>query len=108
MKLSITVDSFTPRVQNTLVGFCDVAIPELHLKICGLTVHQKGSSRWIGLPARAWIDRLGIAQRDQRGKVLYSPTLEFTDAATRDAFSRRVIEALLQFDPGAFDEEQAA
>jgi hypothetical protein len=80
----------------------------LHLKIHDLSVHQKGASRWVGLPGKAQITREGTVRRDDRGKIAYVPILEFTDTATRTAFSARVIAALLAFAPGAFDEEAAA
>ena len=47
-------------------------------------------------------------RKDDRGKTTYSPVLEFTDSATRSAFSDRVIASLLEFAPAAFDDEAAA
>src|SRR5262249_54051215 len=106
-KFTVIVDGFKPVRSNTLFGFCSVTIPELHLKISDLTVHAKDESRWVGLPARPQIDGSGNVRRDDRGKVAYSPILEFTDRATRTAFSERVIASLLEFAPAAFDEEAA-
>jgi hypothetical protein len=107
-KLTVRVDAFKPIRSNTLFGFATVTIPELHLKIIDLSVHQKNTSRWIGLPGKAQITRDGSVRRDERGKVAYTPVLEFTDRATREAFSARVIASLLEFAPAAFDAEDAA
>ena len=107
-KLTIRVEAFTPRRSNTLFGFCTVIVPELHLKIVDLSIHAKGTSRWVGLPAKPQITREGTVRRDERGKIAYSSVLEFTDKATRDAFSARVIAALLAFAPATFDSEEAA
>lgn len=107
-KFTVIVDGFQPVRANTLHGFCSITIPELHLRIHDLTVHAKNESRWVGLPARPQIDRSGTARRDDRGKVAYFPVLEFTDRATRTAFSERVIASLLEFAPAAFSEEEAA
>jgi hypothetical protein len=41
------------------------------------------------------------------GKVAYTPILEFTSRAVRDAFSHAVIDAVLEGVPHAFDEEVA-
>jgi hypothetical protein len=101
-------DAFKPVRSNTLVGFCAVTIPEMHLRIVDLTVHQKNAARWIGLPGKAQIHRDGNVRRTDRGKIAYSPVIEFTDRATRDAFSARVIASLLEFAPAAFDDEEAA
>jgi hypothetical protein len=98
-KLSVRVESFKPLRSNTLVGFVDVSIPELRLLFHDCTVHQKGSRRWVGLPAKRQVMREGIVRRDDRGKTAYSPLLEFTDKATRDAFSACVIAALLEASP---------
>jgi hypothetical protein len=107
-KLTVQVESFTPRRSNTLRGFVSVTVPELRLKIFDLTVHEKNAARWIGMPGRAQITRDGRLRKDENGKTLYTPTLEFTDRATRDAFSARVIQSLLEFAPAAFDDEEAA
>lgn len=107
-KMSVVVEAFTPRRSNTLVGFCAVVVPELHLKILDLSVHEKNESRWVGLPAKPQINRDGTVRRDDRGKTAYTPILEFTDKATRDAFSARVIASLLEFAPAAFSDTEAA
>jgi hypothetical protein len=109
-KLSVQIESFVPRVSNTLIGFATVVVPEMRLRIHDLTIHRKGEAKWCALPAKPQIGRDGSVRRDDNGKVLYSPILEFTDRETRDAFSKRVVEALEKFAPQAFDEnsEQTA
>jgi hypothetical protein len=107
-KLSVQVESFTPRRSNTLFGFATVFIPEMHLRIFDLSVHEKNGKRWASLPSKPWVDRDGVAKRGDDGKIIYVPTIQFTDFATRDAFSDRVIAALLEFAPAAFDDEAAA
>ena len=107
-KLSIEIDSFKPQRSNTLFGFCTILIPALHLRIFDATVHQKNDSRWIGLPAKPQVTKEGVVRKDDRGKTAYSPVLEFTDRATRDAFSQRVIERLLERHPDAFADEAVA
>jgi hypothetical protein len=102
-KLSVQVEAFTPRRSNTLIGFCSVIVPELHLRISDLSVHEKNRSRWVVLPSKPWVDRDGTAKRGENGKTIYVPVIEFTDRPTREAFSDRVVAALLEFAPGAFD-----
>jgi hypothetical protein len=104
-KLSIVIEAFTPHHSNTLFGFVTITIPEIHLRICDLTVHEQNGKRWIGLPAKPQVGRDGAVRRDERGKTAYTPILQFTDPKTREAFSRRVIAALLEFAPSAFEEE---
>jgi hypothetical protein len=107
-KLAIEIESFKAQRSNTLVGFTTVLLPQLHLRIHDVTVHEKNQSRWVGLPAKAWVGRDGVAKRGDDGKIIYVPTMQFTDFATRDAFSDRVITALLVAHPNAFDAETAA
>jgi hypothetical protein len=107
-KLSIQIDSFKPLRSNTLFGFCDITVAEMHLKIRDLAVHEKNNSRWVGLPAKPIITRDGQVKRDERNKIVYSAILEFTDRETRDAFSDRVIAALLTRFPDAFSDETVA
>jgi hypothetical protein len=107
-KLSVTVEDFTPRHSNTLRGFATIVIPELHLKIHDIGVHEKGDARWCSLPGKPQIGRDGIVRKGENGKPLYTPIVEFTDKKVRDAFSTRVIAALLEFAPSAFDAEEAA
>jgi len=107
-KLTVQVEAFKPLRSNTLFGFCTFVIPEVRLRVIDATVHQSHGRRWIGLPAKPQIDRDGHVRRDDRGKVLYTPVVLFTDRATSDAFGARAIAALLEDYPDAFDEEAAA
>jgi hypothetical protein len=107
MKLTVKIEAFKPLKSHTLVGFATIVIPELRLRIIDLTVHQKNDARWVGLPARPQLNRDGTVRHDDRGKTAYSAVLEFTDKATRDAFSHRVTTALAEFAPEAFDRAAA-
>jgi hypothetical protein len=105
-KLRVEVEGFKPLRSNTLFGFVTIHIPALHLRIVDLTVHQKNETRWVSMPGKPQLDREGNVRRDDRGKILYSSVIEFTDKATRDAFSARVIASLLEFAPAAFEPEE--
>jgi hypothetical protein len=107
-KLTVQVENFTRRRSNTLIGFVDLLIPELRLRIREATIHEANGRRWVGLPGKPQVDRDGAARRDDRGKIAYSPVLQFTDRAVSDAFSERAIAALLARYPRAFDEGEAA
>jgi hypothetical protein len=104
-KFSVVVETFKPMRSNTLRGFVTIVVPELHLRIHDIGIHTKGESRWIGLPGKPQIGRDGVVRKGENGKPLYTPIIEFTDRGTHDAFSHRVIAALLEFAPAAFEEE---
>lgn len=106
-KLSVIVEEFTPLRSNTLFGFVTISVPEMHLRICDITAHEKNGKRWVGLPAKPQVERSGSVRKNEHGKTLYVSLLEFTDRETRDAFSARVIASLLEFAPSAFSQEGA-
>jgi hypothetical protein len=106
-KLTVEVETFKPLRSNTLFGFVTVTLPELHLTIHDLTIHESNGKRWIGLPGKPWVDKDGNVKRGDTGKILYAPVLEFTDKETRDAFAARVLASLLTRFPHAFEEVAA-
>jgi hypothetical protein len=58
-------------------------------------------SRWAQLPSKAQV-QAGHLVTDDRGKIQYVHIMDF-DPEVRDAFSRAVVAAVLERDPGAFD-----
>ncbi len=105
-KLSVTCESWKSLRRNTLLGFANVSIGELELKIADVAVHAKGDRRWAQLPARPWVKNGALVTGDD-GKVQYSPILEFARREVADAFSRAVIEAILRVDPHALEMAEA-
>ena len=103
-KLTVKVESFKPWRSNSLFGFIDIVVPEMHLRIREATVHESHGKRWIGLPAKPQLSREGTARRDERGRITYRAVLQFTDRATGDAFSERAIAGLPESFPNAFDD----
>jgi hypothetical protein len=108
-RFTVKVVSFQPARSNTLFGFVDIVIPETRMQLFDMPVLQSGTSRWVNMPSRPQLDRAsGIAQRDGRGKIVFVPVIGFLDDKTRKAFSDRIVEALIEFDPHAFDETTGA
>jgi hypothetical protein len=71
-KLSVRVESFKPLRRNSMFGFADIVIPELHLRIREATVHVSHGRRWIGLPAKPQITRDGQVRRDDYDEAVVS------------------------------------
>lgn len=108
-RFSIFVEGFRPYHSNTLRGFITIVIPEIKLRIVDLTVHEMNGKRWISMPGKPQLDRDGNVRKDpQSGKILYTSVIEFTSKEVRDRFNQRVIAALLEIEPGVFEEEDAA
>jgi hypothetical protein len=105
-KLTIACADWRPLQRNTLLGFARIRVVELGLTIHDVAIHQKGGRARAQLPAKPWI-RDGSVVTDDDGKVQYSPVIEF-EKRVRDAFSDRVVAAVLAFAPKALATESAA
>jgi hypothetical protein len=74
--------------KNTLEGFLSLQLPSgLILHNCSL--HRKGDSRWVGLPARAY-------EKSDGGKN-WEPLVEFTSKESRDRFQAAAITAVDEY-----------
>ena len=103
MKHTIDCLAFKPLAKNTLRGFARIRIRELHLIVNDVTLHEKGGSRWAGLPGKPQI-RDGAVVTDERDKTAYAPVLEFENRAAGDAFSEavwRAVEAMASLEEPA-------
>jgi hypothetical protein len=79
--------------KNTLIGFVDLEVAGLTLHGC--TVHQKGESRWIGLPGRQQLHRDGnILTTPKTCKPAYSATVSIGDLEARARFQRAALRAV--------------
>ena len=107
-KLTVQIDGFRAHRSGSLVGFVDIIIVEISMRIRDATVHQKNKSRWISMPAKAQITSDGTVRRNDQKRIAYTPVLEFTRRRIREAFSKRAIEALLTRFPHVFDDSEAA
>ena len=71
-KLTVIVTAFRPLHRNTLRGFCNVYIAELHLVVRDVAVHEYASGgRWVVLPARPVVDN-GVVRLTDAGKIEYA------------------------------------
>jgi hypothetical protein len=82
---TITVLSWRACARNTLLGFADVHLPS-GIVIRGVTVHQKGERRWVGLPARPY--------ETDSGSTSWAPVVEVPDRETRERFEGLILAAL--------------
>jgi hypothetical protein len=107
-KLTVTCNAFRTLHRNTLCGFAEIEIAELKLTVRDVAVHQKGQARWAQLPAKPQIKDGALVKDATTGEVQYTPIMDFSGRAVRDAFSAAVVRAVLAWDPHAFDAEVAA
>jgi hypothetical protein len=85
--------AFVPRRQNSLQGFAEVRLPS-GMILHDVSVHIDGARAWAMPASKAMLDKNGLALRDDRGKVRYSPVITIASKELRDRFSEAIIEAI--------------
>ena len=78
--------------KNTLRGFFTVRLTQVGLEIKDATLHEKGGSRWIGLPSKSY--------QDENGDQKWSRIIDFYDEKKGKEFKRLCLEVLDKFQSG--------
>ncbi len=89
--------------KGQLLGFVQVPLSSGML-LSDVAVMNGSSGTWVSPPAKPRLDKDGAALRDQNGKILYTPVVEFASKELRDKFSSAVIAALKARHPEALAE----
>jgi len=85
---TFAIIDWRPFQKNTLQAFLSLQLPS-GLVIRDCTFHQKGDSRWIGLPARPY--------EEPGGGKSWSPIVEFASKEARDRFQAAALAAIDQY-----------
>ena len=100
--MSTRILEWRPLRRNSLLGFARVELPS-GMIIADVTVLTGDRGPWASPPSKPMIDRDGQAMKDSKGKIRYTPLIEFTSKEIRDRFSSAVIEAMRAAHPAAFE-----
>ena len=80
--------------RNTLRALFDLELNS-GMRVHGFTLHQKGESAWIGLPAAPQLDDEGRHRKHPiTGKGLWAPIVEIPDPVVRARFQREALVAV--------------
>jgi DNA-binding cell septation regulator SpoVG len=79
------VSNWKPYEKNSLRGFFSLTLPS-GLIIHNCAVHQKGTARWVSLPARQL--------RKEDGSIAYSPVIDFAGTDERRRFQAVATKAV--------------
>jgi hypothetical protein len=79
--------------KNTLRGFATLNVLSWGVLIRDITYHVKGTSRWIGLPARKF-DKAD-------GTTSWIPILDYLDEQAKKEFQAAAVLAIQKFQNGA-------
>jgi hypothetical protein len=97
--MQVSLTDWRPLRRNSLLGFASIRVGALVIK--DVTLHSSNGRRWAGLPAKPRINAGGEVMKDDRGKILYTPVLEWANRETADRFSNGVIAAVEREHPDA-------
>jgi hypothetical protein len=89
--MSVEIVKFREYRKNTLLGFLTVLLKPSGLEIRDLTVHEKNGRRWIGMPAKPYLD--------DSGDTKYSLIVYFPDRDRSDLFQKAVLAAFDEHRP---------
>lgn len=100
-QMPVTILAWKPMVRNTLRGFLSIRLGA-SLKIHDITIHRYDESRcWASFPSKPALTSDGVAKRNDAGKIVYVPVLEWDSKAAGDRFSESVVAALEAKHPDA-------
>lgn len=92
-----------PLRRDSLLGFAKIEL-QSGMVISDVTILSGDRGPWALPPSKPMLGRDGVAMKDQRGKIRYSPLIEFTSKEIRDRWSAAVIDAMRAAHPEAFEE----
>jgi len=92
--------AWKPMRRGGLLGFARIRLGRAMIVNDVSVAHSNGKA-WAAMPSKPRLDANGAAMRDARGKILYTPLIEWDDKDTRDKFSISVIQAVEAQHPGA-------
>ena len=100
--MQVSLIDWRPFRRNSLLGFASVRVGALVIR--DVTLHSSNGKRWVGLPAKPRLASGGEVMKDERGKIVYTPVLEWSRRETADRFSCAVIDEVEREHPGEASE----
>ena len=98
---AILIRDWRPMRKGSLLGFAKVELPS-GLIISDVTILTGEHGPWASPPSKPMVGRDGTVLTDDKGKVRYSPIVEFNSKECRNRWSGAVIEAMRSAYPEVF------
>jgi hypothetical protein len=90
---AVKIIDWRPLQKNSLLGFCKGQFAS-GLIITDITILTSERGPWASPPGKPMISRDGVVLKDEKGKVKYTPVIEFSNKEIRQRWSDAVIEAM--------------
>lgn len=78
----IQITNIRPVNKNSLLATCDVQIRPWKVTFHNVSIFQKGTNRWIGMPSRKW---------EKDGETKYQELVTFDDADIQKRFRDQIM-----------------
>jgi hypothetical protein len=101
MTADITILEWRPHTKGALLGFAKVELLS-GMVLLDVTILTGERGPWASPQSKPMINREGVAMKDDKGKLRYSPIIEFTSREIRDRWSDAIISAMREAHPGVF------
>jgi hypothetical protein len=75
--------------KGTLLAVCDVHIVPWKLTLKEIKIFEKGANRWIGMPAREFVNEMGEKK--------YIELMEFDNEGVKNRFRSQIMGAIDKF-----------
>ncbi len=85
---TIQISNIEKVEKNNLLATCDVHIAPWKTTLHNVTIFQKGTQRWIGMPSRKW---------EKDGEEKYQELITFTDEGMKKRFRTQIMQAVDKF-----------
>jgi len=101
----VTCIGFKLRHSGSLLGYAEIHLSRLRLRLHDVPIYAQGPRRWAGVPSRPVVDRENQPVRDEAGKPKYQPLLAWDTPDLQKAFSDAVVMAVEDYDASVFRSE---
>ena len=83
--MTITCTRFRPYNKNTLQGFATLLVDDTGMEINSISVHRKGSEKWLGFPSH---------ETNEKGEKKYYSYIYFPDREQQRKFVHQAMLAI--------------
>ncbi len=85
----IEIYNINPVQKGTLLATCDVYIQPWDMELSEIKIFQKGTNRWIGMPAKEFVNDLGEKK--------FIELVNFRKVGTKNRFRSQIMGAVDKF-----------
>lgn len=82
--MQVKISNYKSFMKGSLVGFCNIELPEIGMIITNCSLYQKGRARWVSWPSK----------KDEKEENKWWPYIRFSSKDEKDTFDLQVFTEL--------------